>query len=195
MIKNCKRREAIKTIAAAGGLLMIGNLSFAGNQNKDEQLANGWSYQGQPCVIYQQGQILLLINERGSVGSAIWVDDGAFVVLGGDGWDAGLTAQVTDRKRTINWSNNTVWTRTMGSKRVPNLPGNWLWENQPCAIFQQNMLLLLVNQAGQIGAALWTVNDSFFVIGGNNWNTGLIAQVTKNRKTINWSNGATWVQS
>lgn len=193
MTKNLKRRDAIKTIAAIGGLLMVPGSSFAQFAGRGNRLASGWLYQDLPCVIRQQGSMLLLINEIGSVGSGVWTGPNTFTVLGGSGWDAGLTTQVTDHGNTINWSNNTVWTKGPAPRRPRNLEGGWFYQGQPCAIFQEGDQLLLVNERGSIGAGVWTVNNSFTVIGGAGWDIGLTTQVDGN--TLNWSNNTVWTRS
>ncbi len=195
MTKNLKRRDALKTLAGIGGLLMVPGAAFAQIATRNSRLATGWLYQGQPCVIHQQGSMLLLINEIGSVGSGVWTGPNTFTVLSGSGWDAGLTAQVTDHGNTINWSNSTVWNKGPAPRRPANLEGGWLYSGQPCAIFQQQDLLLGVNEIGSIGICLWTVNDSFTVIGGGGWDIGLTTKVVDHGNTINWSNNTVWTRS
>ena len=38
-------------------------------------------------------------------------DDKTFAVLAGTGWDLGLTGTLSDNGKTINWSNDSSWTR------------------------------------------------------------------------------------
>ena len=195
MSNNLKRRDAIKTMAAFGGLLMVPGAAFAQITTRNGRLAGGWLYQGLPCAIHQQGSLLLLINEAGSIGSGVWTGANTFTVLGGSGWDAGLTAQVTDNGNTINWSNNTVWSQGAAPSRPRNLEGGWFYQGQPCAIFQSGDQLLLVNEIGSIGAGLWTVANSFTVIGGGGWDIGLTAQVAGKGTNLNWSNNTVWTRS
>ena len=195
MTKNLKRRDALKALAGIGGLLMVPGAAFAQITTRSNRLATGWLYQGLPCVIRQQGSMLLLINEIGSVGSGVWTGSNTFTVLAGSGWDAGLTAQVTNHGNTINWSNNTVWTQGPAPRRPRNLEGGWLYQEQPCTIFQEGDQLLLVNERGSIGSGLWTNNNSFTVIGGGGWDIGLTTQVVDHGNTINWSNNTVWTRS
>ena len=195
MTENLKRRDAIKTIAAIGGLLMVPGVSFAQVATRNSRLATGWLYQGQPCVIHQQGSMLLLINEAGSIGSGVWTGNNTFTVLGGSGWDAGLTAQVSNHGNTISWSNSTVWTQGPPPRRPQNLEGGWLYQGQPCAIFQAEAQLLLVNEIGSIGVGLLTVSNSLTVLGGGGWDLGLTAQVADQGNTLNWSNNTVWTRS
>ena len=133
MLKNIKRRDALKAVAAFGGIFMLEGVSTAQITTGRRRLASGWLYQGLPCAIHTQGSILLLINEIGSVGSAVWTGSSTFTVLGGSGWDAGLTAQITNRGSTINWSNGTVWTAGRELRRPQNLSGGWHDAGAPSA--------------------------------------------------------------
>lgn len=195
MNPKIKRREAIKALAAFGGLLASSSLLPAGIHSvSGDKLAVNWSYEGKPCLIYQQGALLLLINEVGSVASGKWTGPDTFVVLAGAGWDAGLTAQISANGKSIQWSNETVWNKGGIFHPAQNLSGNWTYQGQPCAIFQQGNLLLLVNEAGAIGSGIWTVANSFTVLGGAGWDLGLVARVADQGKTINWSNETVWTR-
>jgi hypothetical protein len=54
---------------------------------------------------------MLVVNEAGFLAMAQVTGTKTFIILSGDGWDAGLVAELVNGGRTINWSNNTVWTR------------------------------------------------------------------------------------
>lgn len=106
-----KRRDAIKLALAAGGLLAIKGVAAEPDAEPGPSFAGSWFYLEQPCAIFQQGAILLVVNERGALATAKVTGPSTFVILNGFGWDIGLVADVADHGRTINWSNNTVWTR------------------------------------------------------------------------------------
>lgn len=200
MNKMLKRRDALKALTAIGGVLALpgialGQFTTHRNGNGNGRFVSGWSYQGQPCTILQQGSMLLLINEVGSVASGVWTGKNTFTVLGGSGWDAGLTAQVVNLGRTINWSNNTAWNQDGTPRRPQNLEGGWLYQGQPCAIFQQGDLFILVNETGAIGNGIWTASNSLTIIGGSGWDLGLVAQAADKNNTLNWSNGTVWMRS
>jgi len=196
MNSQFNRRDALKAISAIGGLMALQGISFgAPLPTTTKKLSTGWAYEGQPCVIEQQGSMLVFINEVGSVGSGVWTGPDTFTVLSGAGWDAGLVGQVSSNRKTIFWSNNTVWTKSPVAQPVQNLSDGWLYADQPCAIFQQGNLLLLVNEIGSIGVGLWSIKNTFVVIGGAGWDLGLVAQVADLGKTINWSNNTTWTRN
>jgi hypothetical protein len=196
MNQKMKRRDAVKAIAAFGGLFAFGGISeaqiIAGPRTR---LGTGWLYQGQPCIIIQQGAMLLLINEIGSVGSGVWTGSNTFTVLSGTGWDAGLTAQISNRGRTINWSNATVWTSGSAPRRPQNLEGGWLYSGQPCAVFQQENFLILINEVGSIGSCILTGTNSLTAVGGGGWDLGLTAQIADNGNTLYWSNNTVWTRA
>jgi len=110
MNKNMKRREAIKAAGiAAGGFLAWKGTASDFNRSDVRSFAGSWLYQGQPCAIFQQGVILLVVNEVGSLATAKVTGPSEFTIWGGIGWDSGLVAEVVNHGRTINWSNDTVW--------------------------------------------------------------------------------------
>ncbi len=196
MNQKIKRRDAVKAIAAIGGLFALRGLASAQViTNSHTRIGSGWLYQGLPCTIIQQGAMLLLINEIGSVGSGVWTGSNSFIVLGGAGWDAGLTAQISNRGRTISWSNATVWTQGPASRHLPSLEGGWLYRGRPCAIFQQENFLVLINEVGSIGSCILTGNNSLTALGGAGWDVGLTVQITDNGNTLNWSNNTVWTRA
>jgi hypothetical protein len=111
MIKNLKRREAIKVAIAGGGLFALKSVKAEAGEMRVPTLAGNWQYEEQPCAIFQQGPVLLVVNQRGSLGTARMTDDKTFAVLAGTGWDLGLTGTLSDNGKTINWSNDSSWTR------------------------------------------------------------------------------------
>ena len=113
MIKNVKRRDAIKAAIAGGGLLALrsANAETGASAVKVLPLAGNWQCQGQPCAIFQQGSILLVVDGKGSLGTARMTDDRKFVILTGTGWVLGLEGTVADDNKTINWSNDSLWMR------------------------------------------------------------------------------------
>jgi hypothetical protein len=110
MKTNMKRREAITKAAVVAGTLLAFK-SGADPANKKISFAGGWLYQGQPCAIFQEGSVVLAVNEAGNLGTAQVTADNTLLVLGG-GWDLGLVGTLADKGQTINWSNDTVWTRS-----------------------------------------------------------------------------------
>lgn len=111
MNTNIKRRDVIKVAIAAGGLFALRGMASEPQNQPIASFAGSWFYQGQPCAIFQQGAVLLVVNEVGSLATAREIDHASFIILGGAGWDSGLVANVTNHGRTINWSNNSIWTR------------------------------------------------------------------------------------
>jgi hypothetical protein len=86
MTEKTDRRDAVKTVAAAGGLLLLGGLATADEPEAANSLSGEWFNGGkleQPCAIFQQGRVLLLINERGDIASAQMTEANQFTVLRG----------------------------------------------------------------------------------------------------------------
>jgi hypothetical protein len=83
-------------------------------QDKANDVVGEWLWEGkadQPCAIFRYGSVLLLVNENGDLGTGRLEGEGKLVVLKGDGWDKGLTAEVQSKGKSLKWSNGTVWNR------------------------------------------------------------------------------------
>jgi hypothetical protein len=114
MTENLTRREVMKSVAAAGGLLVLGSVVRAAEPDKDSRLPGEWLYDGkedQPCAIFQQGRILLLVNQDGELATGRITKAKKFVVLKGDGWEEGLVGELVEKGKAIKWANGSTWKR------------------------------------------------------------------------------------
>jgi hypothetical protein len=114
MTEKFKRRDVVKAVAAAAGLLALSGLAGAAEPDKKINLPGEWLYDGkedQPCAIFQQGRVLLLVNEEGELATGRITEAGKFVVLKGDGWEEGLVGELGKDGKAINWANGTTWKR------------------------------------------------------------------------------------
>ena len=114
MTENLKRRDVVKAVAAAGGLLALGGLAGAAEPDKKSNWPGEWLYDGkkdQPCAIFQQGRVLLLVNEDGELATGRITEAAKFVVLKREGWEEGLVGEVAKDGKAINWANGTTWKR------------------------------------------------------------------------------------
>jgi len=80
----------------------------------NENLQGVWYYEGDnstPCAIFQQGNLLVLINERGDMATGKTVADANVVVIScrEGGWQVGLKATINGD--ALSWANGTVWKR------------------------------------------------------------------------------------
>jgi hypothetical protein len=69
-----------------------------------------WLMEGnadQPCAIFQQGRVLLFVNERGDFATGRITEATKVVV---HGW-GDLVGELTDEGKTISWGNDTRWKR------------------------------------------------------------------------------------
>lgn len=111
-MKNIKRRDALKVAVAVGGLMALeGTATAQQNNRRTHSFAGSWQFQGEPCAIFQQGAVLLAVNEKGALATAQVTGPTSLLILAGEGWDTGLTGQLVDRDRRIDWSNNSSWVR------------------------------------------------------------------------------------
>jgi RNA polymerase sigma factor (sigma-70 family) len=110
-----RRRDLVKTVAGAGGLLAPGNVAPADEADKTGKLPGEWLYDGKqdrPCAIFQHGRVLLLVNEEGELATARLTGARKFVVLKGYGWgEEGLVGELDENGKAISWSNGTTWKR------------------------------------------------------------------------------------
>ena len=114
MTEKLLRRDMLKAVAAAGGLLALGRVACAAEPDKDSKLPGEWLYDGkedQPCAIFQQGRVLLLVNESGELATGRITEATKFVVLKGDGWEEGLVGELVEKGKAISWANGTTWKR------------------------------------------------------------------------------------
>jgi hypothetical protein len=118
MTENLRRRDLMKTVATAGGLLVLGSVASAAEPDKTSKLPGEWLYDGkedQPCAIFQHGRVLLLVNEEGDFATARLTEAKKFVVRG---WEEGLVGEVDDKGKAIAWSNGTSWKRLDSDKTI-----------------------------------------------------------------------------
>ena len=114
MTAKLRRRDLVKTVAAAGGLLALGSVASPAEPEKTSKLPGEWLYDGkedQPCAIFQQGRILLLVNEEGEYATARLTEARKFVVLKSEHWEEGLVGELDEKGKAIAWANGTNWKR------------------------------------------------------------------------------------
>jgi hypothetical protein len=80
---------------------------------------------------------------------------------------------------------------TPPAKEASKWPGEWLFEgkaDEPCAIFQQGRVLLLVNEKGKLTTGKITGENKIVA----QWEGGLVGELDDKGKTISWGNGSSW---
>jgi hypothetical protein len=111
-----KRREAFKKVAAASGLFMLAGAVSGASKTKSEKvdvsLGGEWVIGDKPCAIFQQGRMLLLVNEKGELGSAKINGGKTIQIFGGSTWKPGLLGQITEKGKVIVWANDVTWIRS-----------------------------------------------------------------------------------
>ncbi|NBO92361.1 MAG: hypothetical protein EBV06_08645 [Planctomycetia bacterium] len=112
MSEEFDRRNLMNTGVVAGGLLLLGGLESARAAEGDAPLAGEWFNSGkldQPCAIFQHGRILLLVNEKGDIGSGRLSAANEFTIL--KGWSEGLVGRIIERGKVIAWKGGGFWRR------------------------------------------------------------------------------------
>ena len=74
--------------------------------------AGEWLFEGnadKPCAIFQQGRVLLLVNEDGEFATGKITEATKITTR----WQAedGLVGELVDKGKTISWANGTTWKR------------------------------------------------------------------------------------
>jgi hypothetical protein len=114
MTEKLRRRDVLKTVsAAAGGLLLLGGAASAAEPERSKKLAGGWLNNGkldQPCAIFAEGRVLLLVNEKGDLAVGYITGANKFAVVKG-GWGAGVEGELAEGNETINWKEGGTWKR------------------------------------------------------------------------------------
>jgi hypothetical protein len=147
------------TIEQNGNTIQI---LWAGNSWNQSAYMNGglsgaWTVQnnGLAASVIQTGNVLVLVNEQGTVTTAQWLSPTSF-----EAW--GQAAQVVPDGGTteITWSGN-AWTQT--SPEGTGLGGQWLVQSngQAATIVQVANQLLLTNENGTQTVGQWTTPTTF----------------------------------
>jgi hypothetical protein len=116
MAEELMRRDMVKAVAAAaGGLLVLGGVSRAAPAiEKKSKWPGEWLFEGmedQPCAIFQQGRLLLVVNEKGQLATGRIIDTNQLILANDDGFEGGLVGEIDDDGKTIAWHNGTTWKR------------------------------------------------------------------------------------
>jgi hypothetical protein len=115
MTKQLDRRGFVKATGAVGGLLVLGNgVTTAAAEGDTHKLAGEWLMAGNndlPCAIFQQGRVLLIVNENGDLATGRVTGRNKLVALKGTGWEPDLEGVLSQDGKTINWENGTMWKR------------------------------------------------------------------------------------
>jgi hypothetical protein len=112
MSEELNRRDAVKAVAATGGLLLLTGSAPADEPDERDALTGQWFNGGkldQPCAIFQQGRVLLLINENGDIASGVMTQANEFTIQ--KGWDGGLVGRIVERGTVIAWKGGGSWRR------------------------------------------------------------------------------------
>jgi hypothetical protein len=117
MTTNLKRRDLLKTVSAAGGLLLLGGAASAAASAAEPERANTldgeWLKDGkldQPCAIFTQGRVMLLVNENGDLAVGFMTEADKFSVCKGS-WGEGVAGEVVRNGKTIRWKAGGSWKR------------------------------------------------------------------------------------
>jgi hypothetical protein len=119
MYEKLGRRDAVRAVAAAGGLLVLGGAARTAMLDQKSKVAGEWLNEGnqdQPCAIFQEGRILLLVNEEGQLATARMTEQSKFVtvkglLVNGEGWEEGIVGEIADGGKAITWANGSTWKR------------------------------------------------------------------------------------
>jgi hypothetical protein len=148
-------------------------------------LSGAWAVQnnGLAASVIQTGNVLVLVNEQGTVTTAQWLSPTSF-----EAW--GQASQVVPDGSTteITWSGN-AWTQT--SPEGTHLGGQWLVQSngQAATIVQVANQLLLTNENGTPTVGQW-LSPTGFSAWGQTAQFAVNGSVTQ----ITWPGNA-WTQS
>ncbi len=79
---------------------------------------------------------------------------------------------------------------------MPKIDGQWFMEGNPglpCAIFQTDLMLLIINEKGDIATGRFLTDKEFITIASPaGWQVGLKGELADNLHTIAWRNSTIW---
>ena len=64
-----------------------------------------------PCAIMREGEVLLVVNERGDLATGRMTSDTTLVIVKGEHWEPGVTAELKDGGKSLVWRDGSVWKR------------------------------------------------------------------------------------
>jgi hypothetical protein len=102
----------IVVLIAAVGFYYLSNAKQS--ESASVSIGGEWLMGGdakQPCAINRQGDVLILVNERGDLATGRMTSETALVILKGDHWETGLTAELKDGGKSLVWRDGSVWKR------------------------------------------------------------------------------------
>ena len=96
----------------AGGETTVNEKAPAKKLAKEASKWEGeWLFDGkedQPCAIFQQGRVLLLVNERGETETGKITGKTKIDTRWGE---SAVVGELKDEGKTISWANDTTWKR------------------------------------------------------------------------------------
>jgi serine protease len=141
-------------------------------------VSGDWTYNGQGTRIQQSGSTLTFFNENGAQSAGHFISSSR---VRASGWNLEGTIN-GDR---IDWDNGTAWQQ--GAQSMPNLAGDWTYNNQTTRIEQSGSDLTFFNENGASSAGQFLSNTR---VRANGWNL----EGTINGDRIDWDNGTAWQQ-
>ena len=85
----------------------------------------------------------------------------------------------------------------LAQSAVSNISGEWLMSgkaSEPCAIFRQGAVLLIVNEKGDLATGRMDGESKLLVLKGDHWETGVTAELKNGGKSLSWRDGSVWIR-
>jgi hypothetical protein len=176
----------VGTLSADGQTLSWANNSqWTRQSGASASLFLGAWYRGTAAAsVYEQGGQLFCRNERGDVTRCRMESPTQIRALD---WAGGLVGTLSTDYQTINWANNSQWSRQSGLSAAPFL-GTW-YRGAPALIYEQGGQLYCRNEKNQISRCRV---ESATRIRALDWVGGLAATLSTDGGTLNWDNNSQW---
>lgn len=166
--------------------------------------AGRWLMEGKAglhCAIFRHGASLVVINEKGQLATAR-AKGTTLTVAKGDAWPLGLNAELRDGGRTLAWRNGTSWKHLgppLDEDDRGGFAGKWIIDgkgktkskSKVCDIYRHNGLLVVVNEKGEPATARAT-GRKLVILKGDDWPSGLAAELRDSGRILAWENGTFW---
>jgi hypothetical protein len=190
-----KRLRSSFAVAAGAALFLPLVAGAQSGFNQTGAFVGAWCAQGDPskrASITSDGPFNLnLTNESGATSTGI-VSGLSGNSITAPQWNL-VQGNLSPDGQTINWSNNTFWTRCSG-RRYIDVQGTWYVggdSTRPCRIDQRKAALKLRNETGQRGSGSFTSSHQI----ATTWSgTPISGTISNDQNRIDWSNGTYWTR-
>lgn len=167
-------------------LFLFLSLSAAASFSQDYGLSGVWYHNNKETHInVRDSDHVVFVNENGDRAVGHFTDPWHVKV---PKWS--VTGSIKEGGNSINWSNNTVWTRYSDGKT--HISGRWYHGNRPTwiEVYDNGWKFSITNERGQKSNGEARSSRELYIP-----SLGITGHVSSDGTKIKWSNGTAWTRS